>query len=95
MIIDHLTTMYRGHNRKLVVYWLCDDAIPGPDVSETMLGSLIQQLMPTNLPIPDFVREVYDNYRMEQSFPKYNELLGVFRRLVQEASHDIMSFWTT
>jgi len=81
--------MYSGHSRKLVVYWLCDDIPPGTDAFEIMIRSLIRQLLPTSIGIPDFVREFYEENRSDHSFPRHDKLTQVFRRLVQQANHDI------
>jgi hypothetical protein len=89
IIIDYVTTRYHGHPRKLVDSWFCDDIASDAAGPETIIRSLIQQMLPANMSIPDFVREIHKEYRVDQSFPKYPELLNIFKQLVQEATQDV------
>jgi hypothetical protein len=89
IVIDHLVEKYSEDCRKVVAYWFCDDVLSETGVEKLMLNSLIRQLLPTNLPIPDFVRSWYDEYRRRRTLPDPEALLSLLCRLIHEADYDV------
>lgn len=74
--------------RKSVIHWSFEDATSDIDDVEAMLRSIIEQAIPNNLPLPQFIRQEIQHYRRTHAQPPASELSRWLCRVFKEINCD-------
>jgi Cdc6-like AAA superfamily ATPase len=83
IVIDHLHTNYKKFN---VAYLYCNIGQQGQQTPESLLGSILKQLVQGRSPFPKVIKDLYDQHKAKRSRPLLKEISEVLQSIISPDS---------
>jgi Cdc6-like AAA superfamily ATPase len=83
IVIDYLQTNYKSSG---VAYLYCDIGQQGQQAPETLLGSILKQLVSNRSPLPKEVKSLYEQHKGKRSRPELIEISKVLQSVISPDS---------